>query len=518
MRLYNTLSKKVEDFQPIEVGRVRFYACGFTVYDYAHLGHLRRYAMDDILIRLLRHEGYKVKFVQNVTDVGQLTSDADTGEDKLEKGAKKYGQSVWDIAKRFEVHYWHSMEAMGNIRPDVSCRATEHINQQIVMIEQLEKKGLTYVIEGDGVYFDTSLLDDYGKLAGLTKKKIAELKAGARVEMVVGKRHPTDFALWKFERQGENRAMVWSSPWAERGFPGWHIECSAMAIHYLGEQLDIHTGGIDHIDIHHTNEIAQAESASGKKPFVKYWVHHNFLLVDNQKMSKSLGNFYTIDDVIKKGYSPMALRLLFLSAHYRSELNFTWSNLAGSQKAWEKLQKLVISFSRNAEPNSIDHHPVPTISPRRGRSPQLVEDPTEMVVSGSSKPNLTSTYSFTTNTLSTRFWSALYDDLDTPAAMAVLWEMIKSDLPNLEKLCLWQDWNTVLGLNTTTPDQSSSNQPSQPLDPTTLPKEVRDLLKKRQAARKRQDWQEADRLRKEIWQLGFTVDDNNKKFTVFSLK
>jgi cysteinyl-tRNA synthetase len=296
--LYNTLSRTVEPFQPRVPGKVGLYACGFTVYDYTHLGHLRKYSMDDVLVRALRHAGYQVKHVQNVTDVGHLSSDSDTGEDKLEKGAKKYGKSVWDIAHEFEEYFWKSMDAMGNIRPDISCRATEHIPAQLEMVKKLEQKGFAYVIAGDGVYFDTSKFPDY---PNLSRMKMDELEAGARIEVVAGKRHPTDFALWKFERPGENRAMVWPSPWAERSFPGWHIECSAMAVQYLGEQFDIHTGGIDHIPIHHTNEIAQAEAASGKKPFVKYWVHHNFLRVDGEKMSKSLGNFFTIDDVLKPG-------------------------------------------------------------------------------------------------------------------------------------------------------------------------------------------------------------------------
>jgi cysteinyl-tRNA synthetase len=242
------------------------------------------------------------------------------------------------VAEQFENYFWHSLDLMGVAKPDVSCRATDHIESQLDMVKTLEKKGFTYVIEGDGVYFDTSKLEDYGKLARL---KLDELKEGARVEMVAGKRQASDFALWKFERPGENRAMVWPSPWHERSFPGWHIECSAMSMEYLGEQFEIHTGGIDHIPVHHTNEIAQAEAATGKKPFVKIWVHHNFLQVEGEKMSKSLGNIFTVDDVVKRGFEPMALRLLFLSGHYRSEMNFTWDNLAGSQKAWEKLKKMV---------------------------------------------------------------------------------------------------------------------------------------------------------------------------------
>lgn len=263
MKIYNTLTRQIEQFEPFNALEVKFYACGPTVYDHAHIGHLRKYTMDDILLRVLEQEGYKVNFVQNVTDVGHLASDADTGEDKLEKGAKKYHQSVWAVAKQFEEYFYRSMEHMGNRQPDVICRATDHIDQMRQMVETLEQKGYTYIIEGDGVYFDSSKFPDYPKLANLN---LEEMREGARVEKVEGKRNPTDFALWKFERPGENRAMVWPSKWHPHSFPGWHIECSAMSMEYLGEQLDIHTGGIDHIPVHHTNEIAQSESATGKKP------------------------------------------------------------------------------------------------------------------------------------------------------------------------------------------------------------------------------------------------------------
>ena len=478
MRLFNTMSRSVEDFVPMNEKKVGLYACGFTVYDYTHLGHLRKYSMDDVLIRMLRHEGYDVTFVQNVTDVGHLASDADTGEDKLEKGAKKYGQTVWDVAKKFEDYFFYSMDAMGNMRPDVSCRATEHIPQQIEMVQQLEAKGFTYVIDGDGVYFDTSKLDDYGKLAGLTKEKIEQLKGGARVELVEGKRNVTDFALWKFERPGENRAMSWESPWAKKGFPGWHIECSAMAIEYLGEQFEIHTGGIDHIDVHHSNEIAQAESASGKKPFVKYWVHHNHLRVDNEKMSKSLGNFFTIDDVLERGFAPQALRLLFLGSHYRSELNFTWDSLAAAQKAWERLTKQVGEI----------------------RSTILAE---QVEVSSAGQQ------------FADQFWSAMRDDLDTPKATAVLWTMLKSDLPNEQKWQLLIDFDQVLGLGLRSiKKHSPENALKKSDDRSTLPAEVQSLLTQREQARAQKNWQEADRLRSTLETKGYKVNDDSKSTVI----
>lgn len=483
MRLFNTMSRSVEDLIPITDKKVGMYACGFTVYDYTHLGHLRKYSMDDVLVRMLRHEGFDVTFVQNVTDVGHLASDADTGEDKLEKGAKKYGQSVWDVAKKFEDYFFYSMDAMGNLRPDTSCRATEHIPQQIEMVQQLETKGFTYVIEGDGVYFDTSKLEDYGKLAGLTKEKIEQLKGGARVEMVDGKRNVTDFALWKFERPGENRAMSWESPWAKQGFPGWHIECSAMAIEYLGEQFEIHTGGIDHIDIHHTNEIAQAESATGKKPFVKYWVHHNHLRVDNEKMSKSLGNFYTIDDVLARGFAPQALRLLFLGSHYRSELNFTWESLAAAQTAWDRLVKQVGEIKLSLTKNS---------------------------------SNSSDNFSELANTFSDQFWSAMCDDLDTPKAMASFWTMLKSDLADEHKWQLLLEFDQVLGLGVKSIDQQSYRETAgSTIDRTTLPTEVQQLLSERQQAREQKNWQVSDELRDKLLQLGYRVEDSDGTQNIF---
>lgn len=479
MRLFNTMSRSTEDFSPINDKKVGMYACGFTVYDYTHLGHLRKYSMDDVLVRMLRHEGYDVTFVQNVTDVGHLASDADTGEDKLEKGAKKYGQTVWDVAKKFEDYFFYSMDMMGNVRPDVSCRATEHIPQQIEMVKQLEAKGFTYVIEGDGVYFDTSKLDDYGKLAGLTKEKIEQLKGGARVEMVDGKRNVTDFALWKFERPGENRAMSWESPWAQRGFPGWHIECSAMAIEYLGEQFEIHTGGIDHIDIHHTNEIAQAESATGKKPFVKYWIHHNYLRVNNEKMSKSLGNFYTVDDVLARGFAPQALRLLFLGSHYRSELNFTWESLAAAQKAWERLIKQVGEI----------------------RSTILVEQ-VEVSSAGQQFAN--------------QFWSAMRNDLDTPKAMASFWTMLKSDLSDEQKWQLAIDFDQVLGLGIRSIEKLPTGETINKItDHSILPAEVQSLLTQREQVRAQKNWQLSDELRDKLLQLGYRVEDSDGTQNIF---
>lgn len=489
MRLYNTLTRRLETVEPLHSGSVGLYACGLTVYDYTHLGHLRKYTMDDVLIRTLRHAGFSVKFVQNITDVGHLASDADTGEDKLEKGAKKYNKSVWDIAHEFEDYFWRSMDLMGNVRPDVSCRATEHIEAQLEMVKTLEKKGFAYVIEGDGVYFDTSKIADYGKLAGFDPESLQE---GARVEVVAGKRNKTDFALWKFERPGENRAMVWPSPWAERSFPGWHIECSAMALQHLtnvkqaddsyswekAEPITIHTGGIDHIPVHHTNEIAQAEAATGKQPFVQYWVHHNFLRVDGEKMSKSLGNFYTIDDILKRGISPKALRLLFLTTHYRSEMNFMWDTLEGMEKTHQRLLEMVVQFRKEDDRTVLSEEKLAKIDEYRKR-----------------------------------FFAAVENDLNTAEGVALMWEVSKSNIPGPDKYDLLIEFDEVLGLGLKTAEQQLADLKATQAEniftetDERLPMEVRQLLTERATARTNKDFAKSDELRQKIAELGFSVED-----------
>lgn len=465
MKLYNTLSKTIEQIEPINPPGIGFYSCGPTVYDFTHLGHLRRYTMDDFLIRTLRHAGYKVNFVQNVTDVGHLASDADTGEDKMEKGAKKYNSTVWDVARKFEDYFYDSLAKLNVIKPDHICRATDYIDQQIEMVKALEEKGFTYVIKGDGVYFDTSKLTDYGKLARLD---IESLQEGARVEKVAGRRHPTDFALWKFERDGENRAMIWPSPWAERGFPGWHIECSSISKTKIGDQVDIHSGGVDHIPVHHTNEIAQSETVSGKEPFVKYWVHHNFLQIDGQKMSKSLGNLFTLDDVIKRGFDPLALRLLFMSAHYRREMNFTWENLAGAQKSYQKLINLVLSY-QDSKAETDDNE-------------GLGEEYRQ------------------------RFFGVLADDLNTAAAVAVMWEVTKSDLSSAAKLKILLEFDQILGL-----DLSSAKAAE-------LPLAVKKIVLTRQQARDKKDFSAADELRLQLESWGYEVKDTPQGQKLTQLK
>lgn len=398
MKIYNTMSKDVETISSISKDNsIGLYACGPTVYDYAHIGHMRKYTMDDVLVRTLQKTGWQVKHVMNITDVGHLVSDGDTGEDKMEKGARKTGKTVWEVAKHFEDDFWSKLERMRVQRPDVAPRATEHIAEQVAQVQALEKNGFTYEVPGDGIYFDTSKDPHYGELARLD---VEELKEGARIGVVEGKRNPADFALWKFSPLDEKRAMEWDSPWG-KGFPGWHIECSAMSMKYLGNQFEIHTGGIDHIPVHHTNEIAQAENASGEHPFVRYWVHHNFLLVDGQKMSKSLENFYTLDDVEERGFSPMALKMLFLSANYRDELNFTWESLAAMQKGYEKLQRKVESLVEQSPYENWDA--VPAFGEQRVSTElqKIHED----------------------------FIFHMTNDVKTPQALATVWKLTKSKDP-----------------------------------------------------------------------------------------
>ncbi|MCX5636126.1 MAG: cysteine--tRNA ligase, partial [Planctomycetota bacterium] len=334
--LTNSLTRKKEKFEAIAPPDVGMYTCGITVYDYAHIGHGRKYVTDDILKRVLTANGYKVKHVQNVTDVGHLISDADEGEDKLEKGAIKQGKTVWEVAEFFTKNFYESMDKLNIIRPDVICKATDHIKEQIELVQKLMDKGFAYDTP-EAVYFDIAKFPKYGEAFG---QKLEDKKVAARGEVQTGehKKSPADFALW-FKRVGrfENHTMHWDSPWGD-GFPGWHIECSAMSMKYLGEQIDIHTGGEDHISIHHPNEIAQSEAATGKSPFVKYWLHTAFLTIDGKKMSKSLENFYTVSDVAKKDFDPLALRYLYLGAHYRDPLNFTWDSLQAAQSALVKIK------------------------------------------------------------------------------------------------------------------------------------------------------------------------------------
>jgi len=454
LQLFNSKTRKKELFTPLNPDSVvSLYTCGPTVYDYAHIGNLRTFLFEDVLRRTLEWEGYAVRQVMNITDVGHLTDDADSGEDKMEKGARREKRTVWDIAKQYTDAFIADTVALNILPPTERPRATDYIPQQIEMIAVLEKKGFTYTTS-DGVYFDTSRFPAYGKMARLD---VAGLEEGARVEKNAEKRNATDFALWKFSPTGEGvaqRAMEWESPWGV-GFPGWHIECSAMAKALLGETIDIHCGGVDHMPVHHTNEIAQSEAANGVE-FVHTWMHGEFLLINEGRMGKSEGNFITLSTLREKGFDPLAYRLFVLGAHYRSKLNFTWDTLKKSQTA---VDKLIYTASQWDAPTEEHSH--------------LIE----------------------------KFETALEDDLNMPQAMAVVWELVKSDLSSGEKAATLYAFDLVLGLDIEKRAGSLRTKIA------TAGKELNDLLERRATARAAKDYATSDSIRNQIATMGFVVED-----------
>lgn len=457
--LTNTLTRKKEKFIAINPLNVGMYTCGPTVYFSSHIGHLRKYTFDDILKRTLEVNGYKVKHVMNITDVGHLTSDADTGEDKIEKAAKETGKSAWEIAEFYTEQFFNSIDALNIKRPDIIAKATDHIKEQIELVQKLEEKGFTYKTD-DGIYFDTSKFENYGQLSGGKEG----IKPGIRVD-VAGKKNPTDFALWKFSPKDSKRQMEWSSPWGV-GFPGWHLECSAMSMKYLGETFDIHTGGVDHIPIHHTNEIAQSEAATGK-PFVKYWIHSEFLLVDGQKMSKSLRNIYTLEDLKKKGFDPLSLRYLYLTAHYRDPLNFTWESLEASQNALNNLRELILAAKIQTARSVLSREKMAKI-----------------------------------DELKTKFIESINDDLNTPKALAIVWETMKSNIPSEDKYELALSFDEVLGLKLREVEKAEQV--------VKVTQEVKDLIDERERLRRAGDFKRADEIRKKIEDKGFSVEDTSE--------
>ena len=468
MKLYNTLTRKIEEFVALNPPKVGIYTCGPTVYDYAHIGNWRTYILADVLRRTLKYLSYEVTAVSNITDVGHLVGDGNEGEDKLEKGAKREGKTAWDVAKKYtDIYYDHEIK-LNVSPPDQRCKATDYIKDQIELVKRLEEKGLTYKTS-DGIYFDTAKFPDYGKLTNQDKDKILE---GARVEINPEKRNPTDFALWKFSPEGIKRDMEWPSPWGI-GFPGWHIECSAMSMKYLGEQFDLHVGGDDLKFIHHNNEIAQSEAASGKVPFVKYWIHGQFLTVDGEKMSKSKNNFYNLDDIAEKGFEPMALRYLFLTTNYRSFLNFTWESLTAAQEGLNNLRKLCCKVSDTLqEKRSI-------LSPEK----------------------LAKIQNYTK-----RFREAIENDIQTPEALAIAWEVAKSNIPSPDKRDLIADFDQILGLDLL---DSQKGYTLKGVTFSELPDDVKKLVETRETARKNQDWKLSDELRGKILVTGYKIEDSS---------
>ena len=463
LKLYNTLSRSIEKFTPFHPPDVGMYTCGMTVYDYTHIGHGRKYVVDDILRRILTRFGYNVTHVQNVTDVGHLVSDADTGEDKLEKGAKKRGTTVWEVADFFTKHFFDSMDRLNVLRPTVICKATDHIPEQIALVARLMDKGVAYDTP-EAVYFDVSKFPAYESLFG--NQQLAEKQTAVRGAVQTGehKKHAADFALWfKLVGRFADHTMHWPSQWGD-GFPGWHIECSAMSMKYLGETFDIHTGGVDHIPVHHPNEIAQSHAATGKQ-FVKYWIHCAFLMVDGKKMSKSLGNFYTIEDVVNRKFDPLALRYFYLTAHYRKTLNFTWEGLAAAQNSLNELRKQLVGM-RKSERSSLSEEKLEKVGAYRKR-----------------------------------FDGALADDMNTPQALAVAWEVVKSNIPASDKYDLLLDFDEVLGLKLKDVQEQKL---------VVLPPEIQEYKKQRDELRKQKKFAEADVIRQKIESGPYIVKDTSE--------
>jgi cysteinyl-tRNA synthetase len=453
MKLYNTPDRRVVDFVPLIPGAVSMYCCGPTVYNYAHVGNLRAYLFEDTLRRTLIQAGFDVRHVMNVTDVGHLTGDGDEGEDKMVKGAREKHMTVWDIAQFFTDAFFNDTGRLGILRPTIVSVATEHIPQMIALIRQLEEKGFTYQAGGN-VYFDTAKFPEYGKMALLDRQQAPSI---SRVDLDAGKKNARDFVLWFTQSKFGDQAQTWDSPWG-RGYPGWHIECSAMGIHHLGERFDIHCGGIDHIPVHHTNEIAQSEAALGHK-WVNYWLHNEFLLLSKEKMSKSSGEFLTLQVLIDRGYDALDYRFFCFGAHYRSPLTFTWEALDAARNARRNLNAAVLEWKAAG----------PAVPP--GAAAKLHLD---------------------------AWTDALENDLSTPQALAALWALVKDgSVPPAEKLGAVYRMDAVLGLGL------------EALEPETVavPAEVTQLAYARAEARRTKDWKRSDELRDALKAAGWAVED-----------
>ncbi|MGI6358179.1 MAG: cysteine--tRNA ligase [Bacillota bacterium] len=462
INLYNTLTREKQPFVPIKPKQVGMYVCGPTVYGYATIGNMRAYLFSDTLRRMLEYNGLKVKMVMNITDVGHLVSDQDEGDDKMLLASQREQKTPWEIAAYYTETFFRDAERLNIKQPTLTTPATKHIAEMIAMVEELLDRGYAYETS-DGIYYDVSKYPQYGQLSG---RKLEEQKPGARVEVNPEKRHPADFALWK--KAPKEHIMQWSSPWG-MGYPGWHIECSAMGRKYLGDLFDIHTGGADHISIHHENEIAQTAACTGQ-PAARFWMHVEFLQVDGGKMSKSLGNVYTVSDLIERGFEPLAFRYFCHNAHYRKQLNFTWSGLEAAQKGLRGLRRLVQKSAT---------------APRTPAGEQRMAG------------------------FRDAFLQALNDDLNLPKAVAVLWEATKADLGR-GLFDLAKSFDRVLALDLT----SGQLEEEETLAPQDLPVEVQELLDRRHQARAAKDWALSDQLRDQLRALGYAVKDTAKGMEV----
>jgi len=453
LTLFNTLGREKQVFKPIEAGKASVYTCGPTVYNFQHIGNFRTFLFEDFLKRVLIYNGYEVTHIMNITDVGHLVSDDDEGEDKMEKGSEREGKSVWEISEHYTKVFMDDAKALNIIPPTKYTKATEYIQEQIDMVKCLEDRGYTYKT-ADGVYFDTSKLSHYGELAQLD---IEGLEEGKRIGSTGEKKNKTDFALWKFSPAGQKRQMEWDSPWG-KGFPGWHIECSAMSRKFLGDTFDIHCGGIDHIPIHHTNEIAQSESCTGKK-FVNYWVHGAFLEEEgSEKMSKSKGEFLTVKTLMDKGYSPLDYRYMCLGTHYRKRLLFDWEKLDSAKTALGRIRQKVVELKKE---NSSD----------------------------------SSNLSY----YKQKFLESINDDLNMPEALAVLWGVVRDEkLSAKARLELIYDFDKVLGLDLEKSEEKKSGD---------VPDEVMSLVNQRTEAKKTKNFKLADELRAKVKEMGYEIVD-----------
>ena len=454
---YNTLTRKKEIFNSINKEEVRIYSCGPTVYKDATIGNMRTNIFQDILRRVLRYNGYKLKHAMNITDVGHLVSDGDDGEDKMLKSAREENKSPLEIAKHYTELFFKDLELLNIETPEIVCKATEHIDIMLEYVQKLVKNGYAYETS-TAIYFDISKLDKYPILSNLD---IENQKAGARVNIDTEKRNPYDFALWI--KAPENHLMKWDSPWGP-SYPGWHIECSAMGQKYLGQQFDIHTGGIDLIPTHHENEIAQSKGACGKIP-ANYWMHGEYLLIDGGKMSKSLGNVYLVKDIVEKGYDPIVYRLFSYSSHYRNKLNFTWEGIEASAKSLERL--------RNSYQVNLD-----------GKD-ELTKEDVEKI-----------------NQIEEKFHQAINDDLNMPLAMSFVWELARFDKKNPEVSKMLKKFDEILGIKI--------NKKTDENEITKIPQEISKLIEERKIARENKNWQESDRLRDVITEKGYAVKDTKE--------
>ncbi len=456
IHLYNTLTHSKEEFIPIKKGNVSIYSCGPTVYSFAHIGNMRTYIFVDTLRRMLKYNGYTLNHVMNLTDVGHLTSDADTGEDKMEKAAKKEGKDPYEIARFYTEAFMNDINSLNIDIPNIITKATENIPQMIEIVQEIVNNGYGYETS-NGIYFDVSKLDKYPVLSN---NELSGQEAGARIEVDQEKRNPADFALWI--KAPENHIMKWDSPWG-KSYPGWHIECSAMGRRFLGEHFDIHTGGVDHIPIHHENEIAQCKGAFGHNP-ANTWMHCEFLLIDGGKMAKSLGNVYTITDLQKRGIEPLAYKLFCFSSHYRNKLNFTFDGVTASQKALDRLREGYIKHQNGN--NKVDQ--------------KTLEDYEE------------------------RFHKAINDDLNMPAAIGVVWEIIRSDVKSKDYAKLLEKFDIALGLDIVNSKKYIDEKHTSTEE---IPEEIKKLVELRNDAKQSKDWAEADKIRDEINQRGFNIKD-----------